>query len=295
MDPSNRLAPILPALSLSRSHSVKPALFALCLLSPTTLACDTSHLSLSGTLSVTTCFPKRDSNCVSSGKALYEYMEAVPDSEDVYTIGLQASPWRMYDGEMRILTVEDVADAVRRKLDGKVQRVELLGSWTGVSPAPGVPSQAERISQALGGLPVRGEDGFLWLAKDGTHRTTRQAFTVREGAGSYSLPEGAEVFVPLVAGWPAYVQEQIPEEDANLLMLAAAGWDVFFLCPDKALDGFEKAAAKGNAIAAYNAALMRLERGGDEDRTAALALLERGSVLGDAKSRARLRIERTRK
>lgn len=274
---------------------MKSTLLALCLLSPAALACDTSHLSLSGTLSVTTCSPKRDSNCVASGQALYEYMEAVPDSDEVFTIGLQANPWRMYDGEMRILTVEDVADSIRQKLEGKVKRVELIGSWTGVSPEPGVPSQAERISKALGGLPVKGEDGFLWLAKDGTRRTTRQAFTVREGAGSYSLPEGAEVFVPLVAGWPAYVQEQIPEDDANLLTLAAAGWDIFFLCPDKALDGFETAAAKGSAIAAYNAALMRLERGDDGDRAAAISLLERGAALGDAKSRARLVRERTRK
>lgn len=71
-------------------------------------------------------------------------------------------------------------------------------------------------------------------------------------------------------------------------MRAAAGWDVFFLCPDKALAGFERAAAKGSAIAAYNAALMRLERGREGDRTAALALLERGVALGDAKSKARL-------
>ncbi len=273
---------------------MKSTLLALCLLSPTTLACNTSHLSLSGTLSVATCFPKRDSNCVASAKALHEYMEAVPDSDEVFTIGLQASPWRMYDGEMRILTVEDVADAVKPQL-AKLERVELVASWTGVSPAPGLPSQAERISKALGGLPVKGEDGFLWLAKDGTRRTTRQAFTVREGAGPYSLPEGTEVFVPLVAGWPAHVQEQIPEEDANLLTLAAAGWDIFFLCPDRALDGFEKAAAKGSAIAAYNAALMRLERGSDGDRVVALDLLERGASLGDAKSRARLDVERIRK
>jgi len=274
---------------------MKSTLLALCLLSPAALACDTPHLSLSGTLGVMTCSPQQDPNCVYSGKALYEYMEAAPDSDALFTIGLQASPWRMYDGEMRILTVEDVAEAIRQKLDGKVERVELVGSWTGVSPEAGVPSQAARVSKALNGFPVKGEDGFLWLAKDGTRRTTRQAFTVREGAGSYSLPEGAEVFVPLVAGWPAFVQDQIPEDDANLQMLAAAGWDVFFLCPDKALAGFEHAAAKGSAIAAYNAALMRLERGEEGDRPAALALLERGVALGDARSRARLDIERARK
>ena len=222
---------------------MKPALLALWLLSPAALACDdTLHLSLSGSATVETCGAPGSADCVHAGEVLYEYMEAVADSDSLFTIGLQSSPWRMYDGEMRILTVEDLADVVRPKLDGKVERVELIASWTGVSPEPGLPSLADRVSKALGGFPVRGEDGFLWLAQDGTRRTTRQAFTMREGAGAYSLPDGSEVFVPLVAGWPAYAQDQIPEDDADLLMRAAVGWDVFFLCPDKALAGFERAA-----------------------------------------------------
>ncbi len=265
----------------------------LCLLSPATLACDTSHLQLSGVMSLETCSPKQDSaDCVYAGKALYEYMEAIPDSDELFTIALQASPWRMYDGEMRILTADDVADAVRPQLGGKLERVELVASWTDVSPGPGEPSHADRVSKALGGFPVTGEDGFLWLAQDGTRRTTRQAFTTREGAGSYFVPKGSEVFVPLVAGWPAHVQDEIPDADTDMLTRAAAGWDIFFLCPDKALAGFEHAATKGSGIAAYNAALMRLERGAGGDRAAALALLERGAALGDAKSIARLKVER---
>ena len=275
---------------------MKHFLLAFSLLSPVALGCETSHLPLSGAVSVATCSPKQESpDCVYAGEAVYEYSKAMPDTDALYTIILQASPWRMYDGDMRILTVDDVANAVRPNLNGKVERVELIGSWTGVSPEPGVPSLADRVSNALGGFAVVGEDGFLWLAKDGTHRTTHQAFTMREGAGSYFLPRGSEVFVSLVAGWPADVQGQIPQDDADMLMRAAAGWDVFFLCPDKALAGFEQAAAKGNAIAAYNAALMRLERGTDGDRVSALALLERGAALGDARSRERLRIESVRK
>lgn len=158
-----------------------------------------------------------------------------------------------------------------------------------------MPSLADRVSKALGGFPVKGEDGFLWLAKDGSRRTTRQAFTTREGASSYFLPGGSEVFVSLVGGWPAYVQDQIAENDADMLMRAAAGWDVFFLCPDKALTGFEHAATIGSPIAAYNAALMRLERGADGDHASALVLLERGAALGDAKSRQRLNVELARK
>lgn len=273
---------------------MKPALLALCMISPAALACDTTHLSLSGTAEVQTCSPQDDSDCIFAGNTVYEYMEKVLDSDSVFTIGLQSSPWRMYDGDMRILAVDEMADAIRPRIGGKLERVEIIGSWTGVSPAPGAPSLADRISKALGGFPVKGEDGFLWLAQDGTRRTTRQAFTLREGAGSYFLPKGSEVFVPLVAGWPAFVQDRIPEDDAEMLMRAAAGWDVFFLCPDKALVVFELAAEKGSAIAAYNAALMRLERGAEDDRAAALALLERGAALGDAKSRARLGVERSR-
>lgn len=278
-----------------RVATMKPALLALCLLSPAALACDTPHLSLSGTVKVQTCSPRQDStDCMYSAQVMYEYMEAMPDDDSLYSIGLQASPWRMYDGQMRILTAADVADAVRPELDGKVKAVELIGSWTGVSPEPGMPSLADQVSSLLDGFPVKGEDGFLWLAKDGTRRTTRQAFTLREGGGSYFLPKGADVFAPLVAGWPAFVQDQIPEDNAEMLLHAAAGWDIFFLCPDSALAGFERAAAKGSAIAAYNAALMRLERSADGDRAAALALLERGAALGDGKSRSRLDAQKAR-
>jgi len=274
---------------------MKSILVALCLLSPAALACD-AQLPLSGTVRVETCSPSAgsDPGCRFASEVVYEYMEKVPDSDAVLTIGLQSSPWRLYDGDMRILTVDELAAAIRPKLDRKVERVELIGSWTGVSPVPGMPSLADRLSKALGGLPVKGEDGFLWLAADGSRRTTRQAFTVREGAGSYFVPEGAEVLVALADGWPAFVEDLIPGDQSELQMRAAAGRDVFFLCPDNALAGFERAAAHGSAIAAYNAALMRLERDAEGDRRAALALLERGAALGDGKSASRLEAERGR-
>jgi|GEM_PF-484809 len=276
---------------------MKHTLLALCLLSPVALACkSTPTLPLSGTVTVPTCSPTRGStDCVYAGEVVYDYLQAIPDSDSLLTIALQASPWRMYDGQMRILTVDDVAQAARSKLDGKVKRVELIASWTGVSPEPGVPSLADRVSRALDGFPVKGEEGFLWVAKDGKRRTTRQAFTAREGAGSYFIPRDADVLVPLVAGWPIYVLDQISDSEPDLLMRAAAGWDVFALCPDEALAGFERAAAKGSAIAAYNAALMHLELGTEGDRASALALLERGAALGDDKSRERLGVERGRK
>lgn len=290
--PAGTASPAWTRTQAARRWGVAGLLLALGLMAPTARACGSSHLGLSGVVHLTTCDPQSSQDCVNAAGAVYEYMEAVPDPDTVYTVGLPSSPWRMYDGEMRIITVEDMAELVRPKLD-TVESVELIGSWTGVSPEPGLPSLAERVSRALGGIPVRGEDGFLWLAADGSRRTTRQAFTTREGAGSYFVPRGAEVFVPLATGWPAFVEHLIPEDDTVLLLHAAVGWDVFFLCPDRALAGFERAAAQGSAVAAYNAALMRLERNGEGDRAAALALLERAAALGDGKSRARLEATRS--
>lgn len=272
---------------------MKPALLAFCLLSPAALACESDHrLALSGTATVETCPPPASADCVFSGDVLQPYFAAAPDDPSVMGVGLQSSPWRMYDGDMRILTIEELAAVVRTNRDAAETRIELIGSWTGVSPSPGVPSLAERLSNALDGFPVRGEDGFLWVKADGARRTTRQAYTLRKGAGSYFLPKGGEVMAALAGGWPAEVEGLVPDGEPELLMRAAAGWDVLYLFPDRALAGFERAAAKGSAIAAYNAALMRLERGGEGDRAAALVLLERGAALGDAKSKMRLEAER---
>ena len=121
---------------------------------------------------------------------LQPYFEAAPDDPALMRVGLQSSPWRLYDGDMRILTIEELAAVVRANRDATETRVELVGSWTGVSPSPGVPSLADRLSQALDGFPVRGEDGFLWVKADGSRRTTRQAFTARKGAGAYFVPKG---------------------------------------------------------------------------------------------------------
>ncbi|MBP6750450.1 MAG: hypothetical protein KA144_12480 [Xanthomonadaceae bacterium] len=55
------------------------------------------------------------------------------------------------------------------------------------------------------------------------------------------------------------------------------------------------ACSEAPIIAACNATIMRLKRGDGGDRAAALALLERGIALGDAKSRTRLNAGRTRR
>ncbi|WP_295918114.1 hypothetical protein [uncultured Xanthomonas sp.] len=99
------------------------------------------------------------------------------------------------------------------------------------------------------------------------------------------------MFVPLVTGWQALGPKQAEDADAEQLLQSGAAWDVMYLCPEKAQQSFELAASKGNVVAAYNAALMRLERGGNGNRSAAIALLKQAAARGDAKSQARLKIE----
>jgi hypothetical protein len=203
---------------------MKPLLLALCLFSPAALPCESNHqLALSGTATVETCSPQESADCVFSGDVLQPYFAAAPDDPTVMGVGLQSSPWRLYDGDMRIFTIEELAEVVRAKRDAAETRIELIGSWTGVSPSPGVPSLADRLSKALDGFPVRGEDGFLWVKPDGSRRTTRQAYTARKGAGSYFLPKGGEVMAALAGGWPAAVEDRIPDDQPELLMRAAAG------------------------------------------------------------------------
>jgi TPR repeat protein len=132
-------------------------------------------------------------------------------------------------------------------------------------------------------MPVTGMDGFLWIDRTGKMRTTHQAYTGRFNTGPYGVKQGEEVLVPLAGAWASGLEENFPD-DAELLLNAAAGWDIFWHCPDKALAGFEVAAAKGSAIAAYNAALMRLERKQAGDADKALELFERGAALGDEPS-----------
>jgi hypothetical protein len=244
------------------------------------LACE-SHLPLDGSLEVDTCRVS-EPDCVYAGKLLYDYFDAQPEVPGVLTVGSAGSPWHVYGPELRIVPIEEFADMLRKSLGPEDKSVALYMSWSGVSPGPGVPSLAERLSKAMG-MPVTGMDGFVWIDRSGAMRTTHQAFTVRNDTGAYGVKPGEEVLVSLTAGWASGHEPDFPN-DPELLLMAATGWDIFMLCPDKALVGFEAAAAKGSAIAAYNAGVMRLERGEPGDAKAALAQFDRGAALGDEKS-----------
>ena len=51
----------------------------------------------------------------------------------------------------------------------------------------------------------------------------------------------------VAAGWPACEEGRLADKSPALQLHAAAGWDLFFLCPEKALAGFERAAAHRSA------------------------------------------------
>lgn len=246
-----------------------------------------SSLELQGAISLECCKPK--DKCISAGEAVYKYLEAMKDDPSVYSIGVQASPWHLYGPDMRIINVEELAQMLKPQLKAPVKRILLIASWTGVAPERKGKSIAERLSSLLGGFPVSGMDGFVWLANDGTFRTTKQAFTMKQTC-PYGVHPGDEVMVSLVAGWPIEFEEHyVKNKDSDGIMRVGAGYDIYMLCPDKALQSYEAAAKLSNPIAAYNAAIIHLERGKKSDLAAAISLLSRAAALGDKKSQARLK------
>jgi hypothetical protein len=248
--------------------------------------CKTS-LPLQGVISIENCDPRTES-CIPGQKAVYHYMVKMKDDPADLTIAVHASPWRFYDDQMRILSIEEVAEIAKPRITKDVKRIVLIASWTGVAPNPGGKSLAQKLSDSLKGFPVSGMDGFLWLTKNGSMRTTHQAFTIRQG-GPYGIKDGDDVMVSLAVGWPAEMEGGfVKERNAEGIMRAGAGWDILFLCPDRALQSFEAAAKLSHPIAAYNAALMRLERRGKGDLEAATTLLSQAVATGDKKAQARL-------
>lgn len=247
-------------------------------------------VSLKGSASVKNCDPGV-ATCIAATEAIHAYADRSKANDDpaVLQVSLHASPWRFYDAQMRILNVDDLAVLARPSIAKGVKRVVLNASWTGVAPVAGGKSLAQQLSAKLNGIPVSGKKGFLWLAKDGSARTTQQAFTIRKGSGPYQIVDGDEVLVSLTAGWPAEMESVfIKEGNAEGIMRAGAGWDVFYLCPERALQAFETAARLAHPIAAYNAAMIRLERKAPGDTEAAKAWLAQAAAAGDKKAEARL-------
>lgn len=249
--------------------------------------CSTT-IPLQGFVNIPQCDPAR-TQCVRADEALYEYMDAMPDDgAAVLSIATHGSPWHLYDQDYRILEIEELAATVRRQ-GSNIKRVDLIASWSGAPPDSHTMSVARKLSRALGGMPVRGKDGFVWVSPKGAVRTTRQAFTGRL-RGPYWIGKGEEVMASLVSGWaidlePGYVKAR---DGAGLLQVAAAK-EIFMLCPDGALESYDQAAALNNPIAAFNAAVIRLERGKPGDAAAAMVLLKQAAAQGDKKAEEKLK------
>lgn len=254
------------------------------LLPASALAC-VPAAKLDGTLSIPYCDPNADAdNCVPAGKAVYDALEAL-DIAGEFTVGAQTSPWRMYDSNDRIITIDEMAAAIRKERPETDLRVRLVGSWTAALPEGEGATLAQRLSTSLDGFPVDGSDGFLWLSPKGAMRTTHQAFSVWK-TGWYHVARGEDVMVALVPGAMAQFEDQFAADgNADGVVRAGVGKDAFMLCPDGALAAFERAAGMGSAIGAYNAGVMHAEAG---DRAAAIKWLEKAAELGDAKAVERL-------
>lgn len=270
------------------SIPMKSAIFSLLLVFTAAAQADcATKLPVKGVLKVDNCTPVGPT-CVPAGEAISVYAGAQKDDgPEVLSIALHGSPWRLYDAEYHIVGIDELAGMVKKQ-GRKIKRVVLYASWSGVPAEPGGKSIAQKLSAALNGMPVTGQDGFAWYAQDGKVSTTHQASTVVRG-GPYSVPKGTKVMASLVAGW--YVSgepEYTKQGDAIGLMRVGVGADIYLLCPERALKAFEASAALLNPVAAYNAGIMRLERGNPGDRQAAVQLLKRSAAFRDVKALAKL-------
>jgi hypothetical protein len=247
------------------------------------MACTRSPL-LEGAITIPQCLADADAECLPSGKAVFDAVQAL-EMPGVFTLGLQSSPWRMYEPSGRILTIEDVASIVRANRPEEDERVRLVGSWTSALPEGGKETLARRLSKALDGFPVDGSDGFLWLSANGALRTTRQAHSVWK-SGPYSVRAGDEVMVAFVPGSLAQLEEQFAEKGmVDAVIQAGVGHDVFALCPERALAAFKRAGEMGSEVGAYNAGLILAESG---DHDAAVTWLEKAATLGESKANGAL-------
>lgn len=245
-----------------------------------------SSVPVSGSLTVEACEPKVE-KCVSASRAVHDYADMEDDST-TFSIAMHSSPWRMYGPDARIMSLDQLAELIRQKLTPRQKSVLLMSSWTGVAPSADDSSVASKLSRRLGGFPVQGQDGFVWLTPKGSIRTTRQAFTLFQG--SYGqIKEGSDVFVSMTAAGAMRFEDRfVASKNGDGMLDAGMAWDVFSLCPDNALDRFVVAAGFGNAIAAYNAGVILLERKTKRDSLSARKWLHEAARRGDQPSQSLL-------
>jgi hypothetical protein len=246
-----------------------------------------TKLPLKGVVSVEQCAPNT-ANCALAAEVLHDYIDAMPDDGPAtLSIAMHGSPWHLYDPDYRIIEIDELAAMVRQQ-GSQIKRVVLHASWSSASLNPHFKSLSQKLSNALGGMPVTGQNGFMWVSRKGALRTTQQAFTGRI-SGPYWVGKNDEVMASLVPGWKIDLEDRfVKARDGDGLLQVGAAKDIFMLCPEGALASYEEGAALNNPIAAFNAAIMRLERGNPGDAAAAVVLLKQSAAQGDKKAEQKL-------
>jgi hypothetical protein len=169
------------------SSTIKFALAIICLFMSSLVAAQcTPTLPVENVISIPLCDPNKQT-CISTPTAIARYAEAYKDNPHIFSIFAQASPWHLFDSDSRILRISEIAVMIQQKRQKSHTSVELLTDWSAVQPSRGEKSLAQKLSKELQGFPVKGQNGFVWLTKDGTIKTTRQAFTTMNSKAAFDI------------------------------------------------------------------------------------------------------------
>lgn len=228
-------------------------------------------------------------DCQLATKLLYEYANDASDGDDVQSVRGQGNTWRLYDTDDRALDRHDVAALIRAALGEKpVRRVMLDISWA-AGPPRGYENWGPTLASvgALLEAPATAPNGFLWFGPSGAKKVTHQDFTAlyapyRARPGEFVMASAA------FAATSEEIEAAATSRDAKEVFFVARSEDVFGLHPDSALQFYERCAELGEALCAYNAAMIRFQRNWIGDDEAAAELLIKAREFGDPKADALL-------
>ncbi len=227
--------------------------------------------------------PTCTAECLPAAALLHEYADAAPKIRGVYTIGVHASPWRLYDGDGRILTPHGLAQLMRSDPDLSLTKtIRLAASWSAGGWPEASPPLAQQLSNELR-RPVEGVSGFLWWGPSGPGEVTYQTST------SFMYPYRARRGEAVMASATVALSDAVLAEAERHPTGKDFRWigvsdDVFLIRPEVALGHFRRAAELGDSVGAYDAALILLGKGAKDGTAEARRLLEQASAAGDKPS-----------
>lgn len=263
--------------------------FAILLMQEMAISCD-STIPLNGVFDLQTCDRKIE-QCVPANEALNNYLDKI-EYDDIFTVALKSSPWRLYANDGHILSVQELANMIRPKLKTmhKKHSVKLIASWSDTNSSnKNFISLSKRLSKALDNFPVSGVDGFLWVDYKGKIHSTKQAITTWKNFIVYEVKKKGDILVPMIDGQFISKEKYFIDHKSGIGMLhVGIGYDTFLLCSKKALKAFELSAKFNNPIGAYNAAIMHIEKGKYSDIEIAKELLTKAYNLGYTKAKHKL-------